>query len=112
MCSVCFTQADVRVKCSRFNCDWYICNECLNSLVEFCYENYKTMPCCVGERCDGEFLYNQIAFVLSDSNMVKYNEMCRKKLDEIAESSRKTRDEKKMMRLATKKIMAAFASEA
>jgi hypothetical protein len=111
-CSICFSAEELCIKCSRFNCDLSVCKDCLNRMIEYCHDNFKTMPCCVGEKCAGEFLHNQIAFVLSDANATKYAEICRKRLDEIDETSRKTRNEKDAVKRATKKLVETFAAEA
>lgn len=63
------------------------------------------MPCCVGDKCAGEFLHSQVGFGLSDSNATKYAAICRKKLDEID-------DEKDATKRETKRILAAFTAEA
>ena len=99
---MCFDMIPMGIKCSRFNCKYTICPDCINRMIKFCYDNFKVMPAC---HCECEYLYSNITVVLTDETRPLYTNICKQKLENVER-------EKIIAKEQTKRILDAFRADA
>lgn len=88
-CIVCFEELqDTTIKCADINCLTFICVNCFNEYLNYCYES-KTIPICLNPTCRCVILRKKLTGLLTTDNLQKYDdcfmlELCKNKEDTVS----------------------------
>jgi len=86
-CCICFSESFENILCSDTECNTVICHECFIQFVDFCKNEYNTIPKCQG--CNLEYLYSNLLNLPESTrdtfDMVMFNYLVNFLRNEIAE---------------------------
>ena len=67
-CCICYDEnLETSLTCNNDECNHHICLDCSESYLNFCKDQYKTLPVCPNTECRYEYLYKNIPKIYIDT---------------------------------------------